>query len=191
MTNRIIRKCSICEDTHYGKGYCIKHYYRFKTYGDPAVEVEKREGNSKHPLYVTWLKMCGRCLNPCEKDAPYYKDRGIGVAPEWLGYHGFKRFVEDMGERPAGMSLDRIDSNKDYSKENCRWATPHQQSANTRRSAKNSSGGIVGVSFVKHRGTWDARIMVNRKIKLLGTYHIMEQAVSARKEAEKHYGIIY
>ncbi len=64
------------------------------------------------------------------KTFPYYKGRGIAVCSRW---HTFDHFVADMGEQPAGTTLDRIDNDRGYEPGNCRWATPAQQQANTRK----------------------------------------------------------
>lgn len=84
--------------------------------------------------YGVWQAMRQRCSNPKTKYYEYYGGRGIKVCDEWN--HSFKTFITDMGRRPKGTSLDRIDVNGNYCKENCRWSEKIQQANNTRDNRK-------------------------------------------------------
>ena len=91
--------------------------------------------------YQTWVDMKKRCDNPAQKDYHNYGGKGITYAPHWKD---FVNFLEDMGERPEGLTLDRKDSRGNYTKENCRWATRKEQAQNKGRYA-NSPFGVTGV----------------------------------------------
>ena len=77
----------------------------------------------------TYRNMMSRCNNPKATGYEHYGGRGIKVCDRWR--ESFKNFYEDMGDRPDGMSLDRVDVNGNYTKENCRWATWNEQARNT------------------------------------------------------------
>ena len=87
-------------------------------------------GFSKKPIYRTWANMLNRCKNINATGYKNYGGRGIKVSKDW---GKFENFLRDMGEAPSGLSLDRIDVNKDYSKDNCRWATSIEQNNNKRK----------------------------------------------------------
>lgn len=83
---------------------------------------------SKSPVYKTWYGMKQRCLNSHDKKYRLYGGRGIRVCPRWR--YSFENFFEDMGERPIGLTIDRINPDGNYEPDNCRWATALQQRHN-------------------------------------------------------------
>lgn len=93
---------------------------------------------TKTPTHNSWRGMIERCSNPKNSHFPRYGGRGISVSSTWKK---FENFFADMGLRPPGHSLDRINNDLGYFKENCRWAAPKDQSRNTSRSVKISFQG--------------------------------------------------
>lgn len=92
------------------------------------IERATKGKQRSHPLYSTYRTMLRRC-----KEGENYGDRGIKVCEEWADdSQGFANFCKDMGDRPEGMTLDRVDVNGDYCKDNCRWASRSTQAFNQR-----------------------------------------------------------
>lgn len=90
--------------------------------------VWKKHGGWNSPTWISWSDMRYRCNHPSAHNYKYYGAKGIRVCDRWSKpIIGFENFVKDMGERPAGCTLDRINSDGDYCPENCRWATAKEQ----------------------------------------------------------------
>ena len=131
---------------------------------------------TKHPMYSTWAGMKARCRYKSAGNYKNYGGRGIKVCDRWLGKQGFWNFVEDMGERPTGYSLDRINPNGNYEPNNCRWASRYEQQANRRKS---SNTGVVGVSELKSGQGYLAEVG-GRKKRARKVFKTLEQAKTWR-----------
>jgi DNA-directed RNA polymerase subunit RPC12/RpoP len=92
----------------------------------------------KPKWFLSWDAMMQRCYNPQHKAYADYGGRGVEVIERW---HIAENFYEDMGDRPATLSLDRIDNSKGYAPDNCRWATRKEQQNNTRRNHRLTHNG--------------------------------------------------
>lgn len=95
-----------------------------------AASAMARHGMSTTPVYAVWTTMIARCHNPKSRDFAAYGARGIHVCERW---RDFAHFYADMGDRPAGRSIDRINNALGYEPGNCRWATAGEQVRNSSR----------------------------------------------------------
>lgn len=96
----------------------------------------------KSLAYKSWRSMRARCRGTGKSARKNYSDRGITICDRW---NSFALFLKDMGERPAGTTIDRIDNDGNYEPKNCRWATPEEQHRNRRRRPLIDDPGIHGV----------------------------------------------
>lgn len=94
---------------------------------NPAYRHGHASSAGFSPTYHSWASMVQRATNPRRTYSHRYVGRGIGIDPRWLD---FDAFLADMGERPAGTTLDRVNNDKGYSKENCKWASRDEQANN-------------------------------------------------------------
>ena len=126
--------------------------------------------------YRAWTGMRIRCNNPNNRDYKNYGGRGIKVCERW---NSFENFIQDMGNKPAGHSLDRIDNDGDYSPSNCKWSSKTEQQSN-RRVQTNNTSGIAGIRWEEKDNHWTVKL----KGKYLGCRTHLFEAVCLRKSAE-------
>ena len=119
-------KIENCERKNKAKGLCQKHHYRLGITDTSATGY--KHGMWKTTEYNIWRTMRQRCNNPNSKDYARYGGRGIKVCEAWD--KSFTTFLSDMGMRPKNLTLDRINNDGDYTKDNCRWVTRYEQGQN-------------------------------------------------------------
>ena len=167
--------------------YCGKHWesqVRSITGGGAKSCGCQQGGKPIHGLgtnkfFPTWNGMCRRCNNPKDISYKNYGGRGITVCEEWLDIRNFVDWAEKTYPNIEGYTLDRIDNDKGYNPDNCRWADRTTQSINQRMKSNNTSG-FVGIVWYKITSKWVAQITVNKIVIHLGYFDSVQEAVLAR-----------
>ena len=112
-------------------------------------------GGNGTRVYRVWCQMVGRCTNIKNRSYADYGGRGITVCERWLK---FENFLEDMGEPPEGLTIDRLDNDSGYFKDNCAWRTPTDQARNRRSSLKLTYDGLTLTV-----AEWSSRVGIGRR----------------------------
>ncbi len=134
--------------------------------------------------YRVWSNMKQRCLNPDHFQFMNYGGRGIAVCKRWLS---FENFFADMGEKPDGLSLERMDNNKGYDKKNCKWAIQSEQLANRRNTRKvKINGKFVLVTEASKATGLSARLIASRLDKGWGDELALSPTKWVRVASAKH-----
>lgn len=150
--------------------------------------LHKKHSHYDTPEYQSWFAMKARCNNPNNESYHSYGGRGITYPDKWTSFGGF---WEDMGSTHAsGLSIDRIDPNGNYCKENCRWSTASVQAYNQRQSKANKSG-KTGVHWETKSKKWRVKFTLNNNEEILGYYKYLWEAVYVRMQKEQEiYGYV-
>lgn len=129
-----------------------------KSCGCHRMNLRTKHGMWESREYSTWENMIQRCLNPKSNKYYLYGGRGITVCERWL--KSFQAFYEDMGSRPDNTSLDRIEGDKGYYKENCKWSNPREQLVNVRYFSANVTYSGITMSVEE----WIKYLKIDREI---------------------------
>ena len=132
---------------------------------------------SKHRIYSTWSSMMDRCYNPNNEHFQSYGGRGIFICDEWKKVENFIRDMDTSFQE--GLSIDRINNDLGYNKDNCRWTTKSIQTQNTRRLRVSNTSGYRGVYSDKKTNLWKATIKINSKSVYLGLFKEVTEAAEA------------
>lgn len=137
---------------------------------------------SKTRLYHAWVHMKGRCYNKNNEKFPIYGARGITVCDKWKdNFLNFYNWSIENGYTEKA-TIDRIDNDKGYCEDNCRWTTSHVQASNRRKPSNNTTG-YVGVYYEPHnKRKYRSAIRKDKKLITIGFYFTPKEAAQARNE---------
>lgn len=135
-------------------------------------------GHTESPEYSSWSSMIWRTRKHGRRAQQWYSGKGITVCERWMK---FENFLADMGKRPEGKTLDRIDNAGNYEPSNCEWSTPSRQSTNRGVRSDNKSG-CPGVT-IERSGRFSATITCVKKRMHLGTFDTFDEAKDAYVKA--------
>ena len=171
-------ECQYCGKEFEAQSNNIKHG-QTKSCGCQRKGINKTHGMSQNKFYKTWHSMLQRCTNPMRQDYKWYGARGITVCGEWQDVKNFTEWCNSTYPKLEGYTLDRIDSDKGYSPDNCTWSDKTTQAINQRISTANTSG-FVGVGYHSRDGVWTAYISINNARKRIGSFKDKIEAILAR-----------
>jgi len=150
-----------------------------------AKHSKERHGMHGTRTYQRWEDMKGRC-QPAYRRADRYYNRGIGFQSDW---EYFSNFFADMGECPEGCELDRVDNDKGYSKENCRWTSRSMNMRNrTETNKRQKIGTVQNVFWNRHRKKFQVHVSHEGKRKYLGQFQTEEEGRQAYNAFAKQHG---
>lgn len=145
-----------------------------------------KHGLSNTRLHKIWRDMISRCYSVGDYHGEWYREKGIIICDEWKeNFQAFYDWSVANGYSDK-LTIDRIDNDKGYSPDNCRWITILEQCHN-RGIFKNNKSGCSGVHFEKDTKLWRATITINYKVIRLGRYKKLDDAIAARKAGEIKY----
>ena len=173
-----IFECQFCNKEFVSRVAQIKNKHT-QSCGCQIGQKHKIHGLHSHKLYKTWQNLIQRCNNPKSKDYKDYGGRGITVCEEWLDVRNFIEWCESTHPNIKGYSLDRIDNDKGYSPENCRWVDMSVQNSNKGIRETNTSG-YTGVTWHKNVKRWCSTLRSQGVLINVGTFKDKIEAVLVR-----------
>ena len=152
---------------------------------EATAKAKTIHGHHGETIYYVWGNMKDRCLSKKNKSYKNYGGRGIKICKEWLEFLPFYEWAMSHGYQD-NLTIERTDNSLGYSPDNCIFATQQEQSLN-KRTYKNSKTGIAGINWKENIKKYAVRIGINNQRIHLGYFANIENAITARKEAELKY----